>query len=87
MIRHIPKNPSITAATKPRKIVECLHIRYGETIAYKLPLRAKPSILEETINGQQVGFRPLPAYVAAVRAANPEASRCVDSDARSRSFH
>ena len=71
--RHIPKHLNITAATKPREIIECLRIQYGETVSYKAALRAKTSLMEDTIDEQRNGFRCLPAYVSAIQAANPEA--------------
>ena len=84
--RHIPNHLSLTAATKPREIIECMRIQYGEMIPYKAALRLKTGILEETIDSQRDGFRLLPKYIDAVYKDNPNTFIRLSVDPRTNLF-
>ena len=69
--RHVPRYLNVIQATKPREIIDCLRVQFGETLPYKSASRIKNVLLEDTLEGQRDGFRYLPSYVAAIQESNP----------------
>ena len=78
--RHIPKYLNITQATKPREIIDCLRIQFGEILEYKAVSRLKTNLLDNTLEGQREGFRQLPQYVNSILQANPNTYVRLSSD-------
>ena len=70
--RHIPKYLNVTQATKPWEIIDCLTVQFGERLPYRSACRIQNSLLADTLEAQQDGFRQLPRYVDTDRIANPD---------------
>lgn len=82
----LPDHLVITKDTRPREIVDCLRLRFGEEINYQVALRVKKGLLEDGLQEQREGFTKLPAYIENLRTTNPTAHIHLSIDPETRRF-
>ena len=58
----ISRHLEVTKATNPKVIVDCLQVRFGEEISYKVAQLCRPRFLDGSLGSHRYSFQLLPAY-------------------------
>jgi hypothetical protein len=67
----IIQNLNITKVTKPREIQECIRVRFGEDISYRVAHLCRQRLLNEDIGTHRHSFHLLPAYRDLLQEKSP----------------
>lgn len=67
----IVQHLNVTKATKPREIQECIRVRFGEEISYRVAHLCRQRLLNEDIGTHRHSFHLLPAYRDLLQEKSP----------------
>lgn len=67
----IVQHLNVTKATKPREIQECIRVRFGEEISYRVAHLCRQRLLSEDIGTHRHSFHLLPAYRDLLQEKSP----------------
>ena len=68
----VSRHLCVTKATPPKAVIDCLRVRFGEEVSYKVAQLCRLRLLNGSIGAQRYSFQLLPAYRQRLEASAPD---------------
>jgi hypothetical protein len=68
----VSRHLSVTKATSPKDIIDCIRVRFGEEVSYKVAQLCRLRLLNGSLGAQRYSFQLLPAYRRRLEEAAPD---------------